>query len=906
MGKRWCWRRLAVAASVAGLLAPAALADRDSDLAAVASAVAARSQARIERAYTNPFPLPHPDTASPAVGNAAWALAALWKDVDADLANARLVEIRDAALPDAYWAMGLLIRTHELFRCDSLFFPGRLTPEAEAALRDLFRVELELHSRVIEADPAGAWVIDDSENHDIMRRSLNLLASGVLATDPAHASLALADGRTLAEHHEAWTAFFVAYLQERARRGLFVERGSPTYAKYTVQSLFNLRDFALSRDVRELAGKLLDLYFADALHETIDGVRGGAKSRSYHDTSSAMGTSDSMRAYHHVLLGMPASLTGTGHPSTLHAATSAYRIPRAIMDLGVFAAERGRFTYRGRAPARGTRVTNPAPNSTFHYTARFPQDMQRVTLVSPEWVAGAHVVNPARTYMQIHSQNRWFGVIFRGGVNSRAYAQCEALDAAARTAYDEMTGVAEGDAMIIQRLPQSTGGDLRVYFSNDLLREEAGGWVFARDPAAGGFLGVRAARGAQAWDPPDPAYPNGAWLRVIDRGAPVVFQLGIASDFGGDFAAFQARVQATGLSWPAADELRYQPLSGQELTWWTDARPPQIGGVAVSLNAGAAFDSPFLSWADGALSGTITSTPGYGSREHLLDFNVPAATPARLVVEAESGDLGAPVSVGSDPAASGAHHVEAPAGSGGGGSMSADISVPVAGTWHLWARMLAPAAASNELHASVDGGPVTVLAAPAPGAAWQWVRGSAHVLAAGRHRLVITSAADGTRLDQVVLTTDGDDAPPNTVTRDLADSDADGVPDAWAQRWLGAPRGDAAARTRAEDDLDGDGETNGEEYLAGTDPTVAADALRLDIAKPAGPVARFLARALAPSPGACPRHARVHDLETAPAPTGPWAPVPGGRGIEGAGVSVSVPLPGSEPLAFYLVRPSIR
>ncbi len=63
-----------------------------------------------------------------------------------------------------------------------------------------------------------------------------------------------------------------------------------------------------------------------------------------------------------------------------------------------------------------------------------------------------------------------------------------------------------------------------------------------------------------------------------------------------------------------------------------------------------------------------------------------------------------------------------------------------------------------------------------------------------------------------------------------ADTDGDGIPDAWLEHYFGHITGQAGDLSRARDDADGDGMTNLQEYLAGTDPRDAASALRLAIA----------------------------------------------------------------------------
>ena len=62
----------------------------------------------------------------------------------------------------------------------------------------------------------------------------------------------------------------------------------------------------------------------------------------------------------------------------------------------------------------------------------------------------------------------------------------------------------------------------------------------------------------------------------------------------------------------------------------------------------------------------------------------------------------------------------------------------------------------------------------------------------------------------------------------LADVDGDGIPDAWCQNYFGHAAGQAGDHTRAVDDFDGDGMSNGAEYIAGTDPTNPLSYLKVE------------------------------------------------------------------------------
>jgi hypothetical protein len=73
-----------------------------------------------------------------------------------------------------------------------------------------------------------------------------------------------------------------------------------------------------------------------------------------------------------------------------------------------------------------------------------------------------------------------------------------------------------------------------------------------------------------------------------------------------------------------------------------------------------------------------------------------------------------------------------------------------------------------------------------------------------------------------------------------ADSDGDGIPDDWMMQYFGHVTGEESDLSRPSDDADGDGMSNLEEYLAGTNPRDAASSLRLEIV-PQPPVLSFMA-----------------------------------------------------------------
>ncbi len=76
--------------------------------------------------------------------------------------------------------------------------------------------------------------------------------------------------------------YFKFYFREKATKGLLTEIASPTYVKYSLNTLYNIYDFAEDEELKDLADKFLNLYFADWAVEQFNGFRGGQGTRGRH------------------------------------------------------------------------------------------------------------------------------------------------------------------------------------------------------------------------------------------------------------------------------------------------------------------------------------------------------------------------------------------------------------------------------------------------------------------------------------------------------------------------------------------------------------------------------------------------------------------------------------------------
>lgn len=141
--------------------------------------------------------------------------------------------------------------------------------------------------------------------------------------------------------------------------------------------------------------------------------------------------------------------------------------------------------------------------------------------------------------------------------------------------------------------------------------------------------------------------------------------------------------------------------------------------------------------------------------------------PGTIDLEAEAATLGQPMRTQTDAAASGGTFVVAPnvnnntlqPGAANAGSMQYNINVQVAGTYKIWARVMAPNNNDRSFYISVDGATPVAWVIPVANT-WAWDAASTDNgakdltfnLTAGSHTIRITQRQDGTRIDRVVIT----------------------------------------------------------------------------------------------------------------------------------------------------------
>jgi hypothetical protein len=608
-----------------------------------------------------------------AWGETLWSLAALYLNERVDEANASLlkraneyialhragIEISTFApegateTPWAYFAITDYVRILGLFRAKSAHVPGRLTPEAEAAMKESLWFWVKSESEVAGASLEHLLVTLGTENHDLTRRPNYYLISSILKDDPAYRDRLYDDGHTAAEHATAYTAFFREWPRKRAATGLWIELGSNTYQKYSWPALFNLHDLAPDPVVRKRSGLLLDLALIEEAQISVRGRRGGGRSRAeggvngfevYKDllyAGSAGWVSDptpSGRA-------APRSLRGSSHSKVIE--TSHYPAPAAAILL-----RKRTFPVADPFEIRNRVLGEQAPSRPEDGEGnRYLADSALVNYAyrTPHYLMGSTLQNPALTmphpdptsekpewkYGGISRQQRWCGVLFDDPTSREVGAVYPVVEQTrGGRSQHAWWSVQEQNVILIQRIAPQTrtrmgsysAGAIGVRFDGTGLEMmEEGGWIFTSTGKA--FVAVKFLDADYAWNegrteatPPNLDHQSDT-SRILMHAGDVAHHA--------SFAQFRRQVRACPLTvtpdhvayafGPAATRLAVTRFDVDQLEDYSSAT---INDKPIDLRPEATWQSPYLNGAFSRDQVMVT----VGPIQRLLDFSESAET----------------------------------------------------------------------------------------------------------------------------------------------------------------------------------------------------------------------------------------------------------------------------------------
>ena len=573
-------------------------------------------------------------------GDNLWTLAALRLNEKTEQANARLLqaakqyieghkaggdlasptpEKRDGA-PWTFFSITDYVRTLCLFHSKSPHFPGRLTPETEAAMKEALWHWTSKGSRLADYGTDDLFLLLGTENHDLDIRPVHHLVTSLLENDPAYRDRKLEDGLSTAGHAAAHAAFYREWPRSRAASGMWIEIGSNGYQKYSWPALFNLHELSPDPVVRHRFGLLLDLALVEEAQISVKGRRGGGRSRAY---NTKPGGFESMKA---MLYGEPGG--GSSHSRVLEA--SLYQAPpeAILLRKRAFPTDKP-FAIRNRVLGKidSTRSDGHhiAPDSSLvNYAHR-----------APHYLLGSTLQNPAIEYSGISKQNRACGMLFddpAAPTISQIHPYYE-HPGGGRPQHPIWSVQHEG-VLLVQRIarvgrshPGSYNtGKLGITFDGaDLTKSEQDGWIFATNGKA--FAAVKFLDGGHVWDEAKTtAMP--ANFTGNDDTTRILLHAGDITSCD-SFGKFGEAILAHPLE-VTADKVDYRFGANRIEAARYDARQPQsftlpsINGKTVDLNPAKTYDSPFLTMEHGS-NKAVVSIPG--RNDVVLDFSRNDAPP---------------------------------------------------------------------------------------------------------------------------------------------------------------------------------------------------------------------------------------------------------------------------------------
>jgi len=605
----------------------AALAANAATLEERAADVLEKTPARQEQALRAQLRNPYPPKGM--WHHVDFALAAYWFNEKTAKADDGILLLQRELYPTAlksfeaggfHWHAYLLQRVYFLFSSHSKHFPRRMGLEAENAILGMLWSWAAPVCRKELASPERVWWYWGSENHHMMAWVSFWGAAQIFKDHPDYKDRTYADGSTPAEMAAAFDEYFKRYARERASKGLLVEIAAPTYAKYTLNTWYNLADFADDPVLKKLMKMLLDLYWADWAIEQIDGVRGGSRHRCYAGRASTEGSGGAEAAWYHFGVGVEASQ----HPGSMGAATTFWRPSPVVVELALDTGGRGDYAYVSRRPG----LKEPGGAMNYVKDVAHPLHIKkginrlhpqggallRTSWCTPDFVMGMSQVAPLSRddWTAISSQNRWNGVIFAGHPTARIFTQ--PLMPKKGSVYNAEWGVQNKAVMILQRLRASNAKGQRIWFDGSLKRVEKDGWVFVEAPQA--YAAVRIAQGGGKWAADTAEQRRGGkgrpglgeWLALNNEHSPVIIEVAGKRDFA-RFAAFQNAILANPLSWEGKRIEYRSEFYGTTLTLPVDASgPPLVDGAPIDFEPKEVYKSPYLKGGFG--DGVVTIQKG--------------------------------------------------------------------------------------------------------------------------------------------------------------------------------------------------------------------------------------------------------------------------------------------------------
>jgi len=554
--------------------------------------------------------------------------------------------------PDStYWAGEYHAAALAKFGSNGTARKGAIPREAEVKMLKYMVSYVNFWSRLDKYDFSlkhQTYYYWNSENHwwqEIVTSWGYLLA---LKNDPDFKDTILADGKSVEEHYVRTVAYMKEHMRQRARKGFFTEISSGGYAGRMHAMYYMIYEISPDAELKSLATKSLDLWWAFWAEEQILGERGGGKVR-HRKLRGLRPFSENHMVPAWFYLGVGARdldyLNGLDDNAGIKAnnymaVLSDYRpapFVTAILEDRITAPA---YAIRQRRVGRSAGQDENAPPEIIN-EKRTPFDragiqkhkfydfensgVLKYSWVSPNFILGTNMRPPldVNEWVAGSAQGWWHGLLI-------------AVPGADYPERVVPTLIYPGDAMGEQYAVQSHGSlmarklndawnkrqdnrkfPMGVFVSEGLKRRLVIDRDFIFIDSSTVWVAIRAV-GTDFVLKDDalsrPLARAGSFYMLRQDSQPVIIEAAERADYP-TFAAFQAAVRAASLV-QRDGAYHYASLSGDTLSMFDDRSVPMINQQPINYSPAIAYQSRYTSsqWDTGVITITV------GGQQHTLDF----------------------------------------------------------------------------------------------------------------------------------------------------------------------------------------------------------------------------------------------------------------------------------------------
>lgn len=556
------------------------------------------------------------------------AFANFWLEEDVDEANALLMDsrIRDAETFDdfhnpqfrLYWVMPEIARMYVMFHENGTRAP-LLEAETEEVLRHVLWRFLHTHEWAHFTEAGSPARLVGSENHDWNQKTTILLAAQILKDSAGYASKTPSSGRTLQELHSlAIQHYHDKFDEYLPAAGLWIE-GRGGYRTKSLSPIYNLRDLAADDGLKRKVGIYLDLIWLDYALLTLEGVRGGPKSRV--PSRFADGKFDDFTHIGRIYFDHDYITTDEVGPhlpqKTVTTATNDYLPPEIAYHLVRNPTDRGSFEYVSRFSGVGESKLRPEEDQRedafmFNHHINVDENVINYNYVTPDFVTGSFVRDPDRGgpgnsgTILLSSQQRWQGTIFGANPGARIYTGHPDYGGNIHNGFITMQN---GPVLIVGEDPRLSSSRDRIgpprLFVNPFpdVSTDVQGWVFGE--IDGAYYALNAVNGSLVPEEDDrflrPVPDDPRRFRLSEPTTPVVQHFGRAAEFDSR-DEFEQRIRTNSLLYRDG-VVEYRDADWGEMRFEARFDPTAqnvspirfIDGEPLDLNTSEKlFDSPYL------------------------------------------------------------------------------------------------------------------------------------------------------------------------------------------------------------------------------------------------------------------------------------------------------------------------